>query len=89
MVAGCESTELQDLVVGWMDEMTRHTKAVAPRQLAALGTEVGVGMSAHCKAAKLNVLQDSRASFANLSETEQHGWSTLCIGTMPSVASGL
>jgi endo-1,4-beta-mannosidase len=40
-VSGCESAELQNLVVGWMDEMTRHAKVIAPRQLMALGTEVG------------------------------------------------
>lgn len=35
----CESPELQEVAVGWMAEMTAHTKRTAPRQLVALGTE--------------------------------------------------
>jgi len=34
---------MQDVAVGWMQEMASHTKALAPLQLVSLGTEVGCG----------------------------------------------
>lgn len=36
---GCTDAATQQVHVAWLDEMSRHLKALAPRHLVALGTE--------------------------------------------------